>query len=146
VVKNVPFKTIEERRKYVREWMYNKRHGLPTRTTIRPTKEESREKRNIREQRYRKARRERSRKYLEFIYGKTCVICGEERIMIIHRKDGKKHKLFTNMSITQIKKELESHKDEYVRVCGICHAGVHWAMTYLGLKWEDIPLRSKLKG
>jgi hypothetical protein len=58
--------------------------------------------------------------------------------MMIHRKDGKKHKLFSNMSWVEIKKEVKEHKDEYVRVCGICHNGIHWIMKYLGLTWQEI--------
>ena len=39
----------------------------------------------------------------------------------------------------------DNHKDEYVRVCGLCHAGIHWCMTALGLTWEDIMARRTAK-
>jgi len=82
--------------------------------------------------------REKRKAYLTEIFGSKCTVCDKVGIMIIHRKDGQKHKVFGVMNMTEIKKEVENHREEYVRVCGICHAGIHWAMEYLGLTWNDI--------
>ena len=130
----MPYRNIEDKRKYDREWARRKRSGQITRLTQIPSKEESHKRMLERQRKYNLNKR----KYLEENYGKQCCVCHEPRIMIIHRKDGQRHKLFTNMSFKELREEVEKHKDEYVRVCGICHTGIHWAMKYLNLKWEDI--------
>lgn len=131
----MPYKDEQKQKEYQHNAYLRKKLGLPTRTTPISTPETIHEHQIERCKRY----RQRKRQYIIKMFGDKCVICGRRQIVIIHRKDGKPHKKFADMSLKQLKEELENHKDEYVRVCGICHAGIHWAMKYLNLKWENIP-------
>jgi len=133
------YKDPEHRKQYLKEWHHkswlNKKAGISTKPKTKMTQEEA----LIRNRENNKKYQNQKKEYLIMVFGDRCKICGKVGVMMIHRKDGNKHKLFSNMSWVEIKKEVELHKDEYVRVCGICHNGVHWAMRYLGLIWDNIP-------
>lgn len=131
----MPFRNEETKRQYKQDWYLRKKAGLPTRITPKLTKEES----IIKEKKRQKKYQQEKKQYLISIFGDRCKICGKIGVMIIHRKDGKPHKKIYNMSWEELKTEIENHKDEYVRVCGICHSGIHWAMKYLSLEWDNIP-------
>jgi len=139
---NIPYKDIEKKRKYQREWSKRKNAGLPTRTTPIPSREESKRKELERERRYRLHKR----KIIEDVFGKKCIFCGHEKVMIIHRKDGKKHKIFSEMGLKELYSEIAEHKNEYVRVCGVCHKAVHWIMKWFGMTWEKIILIGDFDG
>jgi len=72
------------------------------------------------------------------VFGPSCFFCSNEVVRIIHRKDGRKHKLLSSMGLGELRRLIETEKDEYVRLCGICHKGVHWCMRWLGLNWDEI--------
>lgn len=131
----MPYKDIEKNREYQRNWVKLKRAGLPTRITPKPTPESIHTHQLETNRRY----RHKKRQYIIEMFGDKCTICGKKRIAIIHRKDGKPHIKFANLSLSGLKKEIQEHGNEYARVCGICHSGIHWAMKYLNLKWEDFP-------
>lgn len=80
----------------------------------------------------------KKKEILDKAFGNNCYLCHNDKILIVHRKDGKKHKLFSSMSLKQVLTEINYHKEEYVRVCWKCHRPIHWSMENLGLKWEDI--------
>ena len=65
---------------------------------------------------------------------------------IIHRKDGKPHKLITDMGKKALKtlkydelnRDIDGRGKIYTRLCKLCHKGVHWAMDKLNLSWDEI--------
>lgn len=79
--------------------------------------------------------------YMQTTYGDSCFFCGHKKVGIIHRKDGQPHKRLSLMSWKELIDVVENHRDEYVRVCGLCHAGVHWCMNVLRMTWDDIVAR-----
>lgn len=87
--------------------------------------------------RYRDRLKDERRLLLSSILGDHCAICGESpELMTTHRKDGEKHPKFQWKPTAWVQESLES--GEYVRLCPVCHRGVHWSMEYMGMKWEDI--------
>ncbi len=129
-------------KEYQHQWYLNKKTGLPTATKqIKLTeKERINRKRNSVNKCNRKIRNYR-KKIVEKILGNKCYFCGregnEEYRLQSHRKDGKKHNnLGDGMPKVEFDKEVNSGK--YVRVCIICHRGVHWCMKILGMNWDNI--------
>jgi hypothetical protein len=133
---------------YKHQWYINKKKGLPTNlkgtVQLKLNKKERKEreslwrkKSNINQQIKRKAIRN---KYLK----NRCFFCSynqEFRRLITHRKDGKKHTKFNNMTNQKYLEEMKSK--QYVLLCSLCHKHVHWCMDYLGMKWEEIYSRYK---
>jgi hypothetical protein len=83
------------------------------------------------------------KRLMKEMFENKCKFCNFEATKkgqwtIIHRKDGKKHKSSREWNINDMKK---INKDEYIRVCGRCHVGIHWCMKYLGMTWEEIEKR-----
>jgi len=134
----MPFKDVEKKRTYKREWARRKRHGLTTRT--KPILRPDQRKKQIKQagERY----RAKKRKMLEDAFGKQCFFCNISytTLMKIHRKDGTNHKELPQMGLKELKREIEANRDKYVLLCGLCHRSVHWCMKYLGMTWEDILL------
>lgn len=58
--------------------------------------------------------------------------------MTVHRKDGKKHKKLSDMSLKELRNLIKKHKNEYILLCYGCHKAVHWIMENFGFKWDDI--------
>lgn len=81
---------------------------------------------------YRQRRKEQTAQVL----GTECFFCGYEERCIIHRKDGTPHKKFKSMGKAEYAEHIQS--DDYVIVCFHCHKGVHWAMKWLNLTWDEI--------
>ena len=78
-------------------------------------------------------------------FGNMCHFCNfkpekKGQYTIIHRKDGKKHKLSGLWNIQDLK---NMNPNEYICLCGRCHGGVHWCMKYLGMTWEEIEIKIK---
>jgi len=72
--------------------------------------------------------------------GSKCFICSALNKLHLHKKDGKPHKPFKDMT----KQEFEYvllHQEEFVRLCRGCHHYVHWTMKWLKMSWEDIVVR-----
>ena len=69
------------------------------------------------------------------MFGEECSICGvDDRILVIHRKDGRPHK----SNFLMKRENLEAlDTDEWVSLCQKCHKYVHWAEEKLGLSWDD---------
>lgn len=91
-------------------------------------------------QRYNAEKRGRKRALLEAVLGGRCYFCGHERTgtggLCVHRKDGEDHVDFDYMPEDVHERELRS--GAYVRLCLPCHRGVHWAMNFLGMAWDDV--------
>jgi len=141
----------QRHREYARQWMRNKRLGLPTRTTKKLTEEEKYEHRKTNNLKYVKKEREERNKLFDTVFGNTCFICKRghihykndslgRTILQIHRIDGKKHEIFVDMSKEDLMREINEHKNEYVRLCWRCHKSVHWCMEHFGFDWEKIKL------
>ena len=87
--------------------------------------------------------RKRIKKLRAQLFGSKCSICGEERKLAIHRKDGEEHDKDALWRVGYLK---SIDPDEWAAVCMPCHWGVHWMMTEYGLNWSQIkslPLRKQ---
>ena len=96
---------------------------------------------------WRKRKRERDRKWRiknyrklqkqrDEVFGKKCSICDSTIRLCLHRKDGKPHR----RNETSLKQAIEKPED-WIRLCGKCHDGIHWVMKYFHLSWEEIVSR-----
>lgn len=114
--------------------IYNNSHKpkkQPTKRIYIPRSHEDRLHRNIVSQ----SRNESKRQYLLSSIGNTCKICGFSNRLIIHKKDGIRHKDFREMSWEEIR---SVPTNEFVTVCHKCHSHIHWCMKYLHLSYENI--------
>ncbi|MFW9888737.1 MAG: hypothetical protein ACFFER_11165, partial [Candidatus Thorarchaeota archaeon] len=69
------------------------------------------------------------------IFGTECRLCGENRKLAIHRKDGTEHDRHFLWRIGF----LESiNPDEWVPLCIPCHRGVHWLKEFRRFEWDTI--------
>ena len=134
----MPIKDRQLNKEYQREWARRKRAGLPTRTTPKRTKEEQELRRREYNREWEKMARQKKKILIENAWGTQCSFCPRDQVRIIHRKDGKPHKLISSMGLEGLKNVIKKHRDEYIRVCGICHAGLHWCMNHLGFVWDDV--------
>ena len=81
--------------------------------------------------------RDLRRDHIALTLGTSCFFCSEADCnLATHRKDGRRHKKFSDMGIAWLRQEVTV--GNYVRLCYPCHKGVHWAMEYLGMNWEQI--------
>lgn len=87
---------------------------------------------------YRKRKKEKA---LD-LYGRACLLCGYLRVerLLWHDKSGEGHRGRPGYI------EALKDPDKFVLLCRVCHAGVHWCMKYLGMKWDEIMVRLPLKG
>ncbi|UCH05385.1 MAG: helix-turn-helix domain-containing protein [Candidatus Thorarchaeota archaeon] len=72
------------------------------------------------------------------LFGDECYFCGPmpaEKRLVIHRKDGESHRRGILWSEEHLQR---MDPDEWQALCQKHHRYVHWAMKYLGLKWNDI--------
>ena len=132
----MPYKNIEDKRRYQREWLRRKNAGLPTRLTV-PNSPEERE-RLLKERRRRTTakRRQRRRKYRDEYVGGQCYFCGYPERLIVHRKDGEPHTKPSEWGLKKYHDEVKTGM--YATLCYKCHKHVHWCMTILGLTWEEM--------
>lgn len=72
--------------------------------------------RRLREKNRRDKRREKA---LE-VWGRECIICGNNRYISIHRKDFKPHRTFGDMSNAEFENAV-AHKNEYEALCNRHH-------------------------
>lgn len=144
----MPYKDKEKQKEYQRLWAQKKRDGVETKIVNKPklTDEELKEKRSKDQKIWKEKDNKSKKEYLISKYSDDCFICKLTDAYIIHRKDGKEHKKFGNLSLKQTKEELEGHENEYVRLCMICHKGVHWCMKYQNLTWKEIIWRCGVNG
>ncbi|MBA7701299.1 hypothetical protein ES703_110034 [subsurface metagenome] len=77
-------------------------------------------------------RRRYRREALDLFYNQ-CFICGvgSKRRLEFHKKDGSPHH---RTSLIYVLKNPEA----WVLLCGHCHKGVHWCMSFLRYNWEEI--------
>lgn len=129
----MPYKNPEKQREYQRKWCRRKNTGLPTKTKIPKSEEHKRKVKLVCNARY----RERKRKIITDAFGELCFFCRYSG-MILHRKDGKKHKMPSELGIREIHEIIVKNKDDYVYLCMTCHKAVHWIMKYLGYTWDKI--------
>ena len=122
-----PFQDPEKRREYQRKWYQKKKAGLETRT---------RRVGRDHEKRVRWEREYRKKHYglRSQVFGDVCYICGSDRGVGLHKKDGEPH----SADISSIRKALEN-PDDWVQLCSIpCHKGVHFCMGVFGWEWKTI--------
>lgn len=67
------------------------------------------------------------------IFGTKCYFCGYNNHLDLHRKSGEKHRA----NFDWIRKAVKEPND-WVRLCGKCHTGVHFCMSTLKMSWDDI--------
>ena len=131
-----PFKSAKKRKKYNKEY-YRKYHernkekyNKQAREYYRTHKEDYRE----REHNYRMKLRKRVNKEL----GDTCIICGtkskSKKSLACHEVHGKPHKFDYNYILR--------HKEDFVRMCPICHRTLHFFLKYK-TKFEEIIKRGE---
>lgn len=129
----MPFKDKNKNRQYQREWTRKKKLGLPTRNPEPKPKLSDIEHVNKRRENWRKYQ-ERLHKKRDETWGTRCFLCKRKREKLhLHRKDGTRH----GYSLTELKKALKN-PEEWVRLCGWCHTGVHFCMNRFGWDWEKI--------
>lgn len=81
------------------------------------------------------------RQHIKSVLGTSCIFCGKTDVnLATHRKDGQSHKKFAHQGIKWVKQEITP--EHYVRLCYPCHKGVHWAMDFLGMTWDEIYTRN----
>lgn len=132
----MPIKDKEKNKAYQREWKRRQRVGLTTTTKVQLSESEmqARAKRYIERTRSNtKKWRIKLRKKRDLVFGTSCSLCGYDKILDLHRKDGEPHKGDT----TQINQALKE-PDKWIRLCRFCHGGVHFCMEKLALEWGDI--------
>jgi len=90
----------------------------------------------------------RSRKYkdqkkelIKESIGNACIFCEYGQRNISHKKDGEKHKLFSNMGRRELENYLIIYAGEFVCLCFKCHKHVHWCMDHLDMDWDEITSR-----
>lgn len=74
----------------------------------------------------------------EAIFGTECNICNasrEERMLVVHRKDGTPH---DTEDLWNPETLYELNQDEWSLLCPHCHHATHWAMEFLALHWNAI--------
>jgi len=99
---------------------------------------------------YRKHKTEFNRKRREYntkkkrealgLFGNKCFFCGyiQERNLLFHEKIGKNHRGRRSYMLALKQPEC------FVLVCYVCHKGIHFCMTHLGMSWEEIEGRKSL--
>lgn len=136
----MPYKNIEDLRKYQREWLQRKKRGETTRLYPIPTREEKELKVLEKNRRYKKKLTDKKKEINVGVFSPGCFICRRSDVKIVrHRKDGKRHDDFTSMPIKKYVKEVNS--GNYVLLCSYCHSMVHWNMTQLNFGWKEISRR-----
>lgn len=132
----MPYIDPNENREYQREWQRRKRLGLSTKIIDKPPilASEKRSKKKLREVKYRNQRKQ----MVNETFGTVCFVCNRKDAHIIHRKDGKPHRNLSDMGKHQLRSIIENDIDLYVRVCKLCHKGIHWSMTHLNINWDQI--------
>lgn len=134
------FKDIKVQKEYQKLWYQRKKAGLPTKTR-QPKSEKHKkymgERRRRNAKNYRRTRKIKRKQVIKLILGDCCFICKRKnKLLSMHRKDGKKHKPLHSMCSKRLKKELETNK--YVLLCYVCHKNVHWCLDFVGLDWHFI--------
>ena len=72
------------------------------------------------------------------LFGNSCELCGVtgiDKMLKIHRKDGKSH---SNRLLWSKKYLQRLNPDDWASLCQKCHRYVHWSMDELGLEWNDL--------
>jgi AraC-like DNA-binding protein len=76
----------------------------------------------------------------EKLFGTKCYLCGEKRMLAIHRKDGTEH----NRHLLWRLRFLETlNPNEWVPLGVPCHRGVHWLIDSHAFDWEKIASLAK---
>ena len=123
---------MDKQRIYQREWARRKRMGLPTKLYNKPrlSKEQLKKNKIITCKKY----DTRIRKERDDVFGKECKLCGFKNGKLnLHRKNGIPHKT----DITTYRNAI-ANKQDWIKLCGKCHTGVHFNMNVLKLNWDKI--------
>jgi len=125
-------------KEYEHQWYLRKKAGLPTKTTIKLTDEEIKKHIFITKKKFREKRRIERTNKIRLKFGERCNICNDTYYLHIHKKDGTKHKTWTDMTNEEFDKFINLNSNDYVQLCYNCHKAVHWCMYYLSMCWEEI--------
>jgi hypothetical protein len=132
----MPIKDKEVNRSYQREWARRKRNGIRTSGIHQrnpPSKEEL-DRRRIRRNQKATERKYKKKEKLDVILGTACILCGSEHSLVVHEKNGEPHNgVGGNMWIDAFERP-----QDFVRLCYSCHKGVHWAMKWFNMTWDEI--------
>lgn len=71
----------------------------------------------------------------ETIFGTKCRICGEERKLAIHRKDGTEHDEHSLWRVTYLS---TVDPNEWAALCIPCHRGAHWMLDTHGVQFDEL--------
>lgn len=93
-----------------------------------------------------KAKRKQSRKRLarvkkkrDEVFGTECRVCGiekgEGRKIAVHKKDCQPHNETELWTMGHLK---AMNPDEWAALCVMCHRGIHWTHSDLGMDWQDV--------
>lgn len=132
----MPFKNPKVLKKYQKEWYKRKKEGLPTKTKTNLSPEAVRKNKSLRKKIWNKQNRQTKNQIIKKELGNKCLFCGYGLRLVCHRKDGRTHRKFSDLTVEKLQKEVET--GNYVRVCFKCHKAVHWCMERLGLTWDEI--------
>lgn len=110
----------------------NPRRGLRKRVF-----ENDEEREEARKQR-RKDTQRRIRELRTEIFGTECELCGNERTLAIHKKNGEEHE---RDALWRIKYLEDLDREEWAPLCIPCHRGTHWLMQNANKEWDDIESR-----
>lgn len=142
----MPINDKQANREYQREWERRKRLGLETKgiRKRKPAEPDSPDKRQRARELYnknakkrsdiRKEKRNAKKEKLNMLIGSKCILCDSERSLVAHEIHGIQH----NGNGSDLFVDAFERPDDFVRLCYSCHKGVHWAMKFMGMSWEDI--------
>lgn len=124
----MPYKDIQAKRKYGREWQRRKRAGIQTRTKEKLSDEELRQHKIDYKKKWLQRKREEGNK----VFGTICFLCGGNVNLCLHEKSGTPHQRSCTERIAL------KNPDQWVKLCYPCHKAVHWCMEHFKMSWEEI--------
>lgn len=118
-------KYYKEHREYFKK--YHQLHKNETSEYNKQYREKHKEKLNKNYKKYIKKMRQEALRIL----GNKCFLCGQNRKLEFHKKDGQPHNSGKAIGVLR-------NPEEFVLLCiQPCHRGVHFCLKFLDMKWEE---------
>jgi transposase len=119
--------------------IFNEQGWIPRvqRGGVSPRHFESAEERKLARIEHKRKTALRIQELRENLWGTKCRLCGvskDEKLLHIHRKDGKRH---PEEALRRLRVLKSLEPNEFAPLCGTCHSGTHWLMNK-GMTWKDI--------
>lgn len=130
ILLSMPYKDLDKKREYNREWVRRKKLGLDTKIigkkpVFSPDERQTRER--INSEKYRDKNKIEAVSYFRNI----CYVCHKNiENGNYHKKDGDIHPQGINY--------INNHKDEFIYVCSWCHRFIHVLMKLTNWDWKKI--------